>query len=80
MRVIITCNVLEGDQPIRIRWLVNGEPIDINKYLVDHTPIGDLGSVLVFNRVDQRHNGNYSCVAANEAGDTVFTTPMVVKG
>jgi len=80
MRVIITCSILEGDQPIKLFWLFDGQPIDFVYLDVEEISMGDMGSSLLFRRVDQKHNGLYTCLAKNSAGNTTHSAKMIVKG
>lgn len=75
MRIIITCNVLTGDPPIRIDWLhtphnsntaklilfnnVNGKLLSNNN--LERSDISEVGSSLVFRQVDTSHRGHYTC-------------------
>ncbi|XP_067138856.1 cell adhesion molecule Dscam1-like [Centruroides vittatus] len=79
MRVIATCNVLTGDPPITIRWLKDEFPLNRESLNVEESSLRDFGSSLVFNSVGRSHNGNYTCVASNEAGTTNYTAAMVVN-
>ena len=93
MRIIITCNVLTGDPPIRIDWLhtphnsntakliifnnVNGKLLSNNN--LERSDISEVGSSLVFRQVDTSHRGHYTCKASNEAGEDQYTALMTVK-
>ncbi|GIZ02805.1 down syndrome cell adhesion molecule-like protein Dscam2 [Caerostris extrusa] len=46
----------------------------------DESSMGHLGSALVFNSVGRSHNGNYTCLAENAAGESNFTATMLVNG
>lgn len=47
---------------------------------IDESSMGHLGSSLVFNSVGRSHNGNYTCLAENSAGESNFTATMLVNG
>lgn len=40
----------------------------------------DLGSSLLFRRVQQAHSGNYTCMATNHHGSSSYSSIMTVKG
>ncbi|GFY37812.1 down syndrome cell adhesion molecule-like protein [Trichonephila inaurata madagascariensis] len=78
--VIVTCSVLTGDPPITIRWLKDGMTLNKKMLNIDESSMGHLGSALVFNSVGRSHNGNYTCMAENAAGESNFTATMLVNG
>ncbi|GIY81509.1 down syndrome cell adhesion molecule-like protein 1 [Caerostris darwini] len=78
--VIVTCSVLTGDPPITIRWLKDGMTLNKKMLNIDESSMGHLGSALVFNSVGRSHNGNYTCLAENAAGESNFTATMLVNG
>ena len=79
MRIIITCNVLTGDPPIKIDWLhtphnsndpqlivfnnINGKLLSNNN--LERSDISEVGSSLVFRQVDTTHRGSYTCRVSN---------------
>ncbi|CAL1268419.1 unnamed protein product [Larinioides sclopetarius] len=77
--VIVTCSVLTGDPPITIRWLKDGMTLNKKMLNIDESSMGHLGSALVFNSVGRSHNGNYTCLAENAAGESNFTATMLVN-
>lgn len=80
MHVIVTCSVLTGDPPITIRWLKDGMTLNKKMLNIEESSMGHLGSALVFNSVGRSHNGNYTCLAENLAGESNFTATMLVNG
>ena len=80
MHVIITCSILTGDPPISIRWLKDGMTLNKKMLNIEESSMGHLGSSLIFNSVGRSHNGNYTCLAENKAGETNFSAPMQVNG
>uniref|UniRef100_A0A8D9BPB9 Down syndrome cell adhesion molecule-like protein Dscam2 n=2 Tax=Cacopsylla melanoneura TaxID=428564 RepID=A0A8D9BPB9_9HEMI len=75
----VSCLVSEGDAPIQITWnFANAEiPKDFG---VDVQKMGKRGSALIFESADARHRGNYTCLAANSAATTQYTTVLNVHG
>ncbi|XP_050693558.1 cell adhesion molecule Dscam2-like isoform X6 [Eriocheir sinensis] len=47
--------------------------------LISVTQLGDRFSVLKFSPLCPRHSGNYTCVAANLAGSTMYTDALIVR-
>lgn len=65
--------------PIKFAWFLNQK--QINEIL--NLNIGAFGkktSVLGIDSVSEEHAGNYTCVASNKAGQTAFTSELVVQG
>lgn len=48
--------------------------------LVSVNKLGDRFSLLKFTPLCPRHSGNYTCVAANVAGSTMYTDALIVRG
>lgn len=78
-RAGVACVVSAGDEPIHIKWLKDGSPLDIQS-LGAKVVTADFTSSLSFARVTSRHRGNYSCVAHNPASSVSFSTQMLVQG
>lgn len=87
MRIIVTCNVLTGDPPIRIDWLHNNRTIRfesingrfLNNHSLERSDISEVGSSLVFRQVQASHRGLYTCRASNAAGEDQYSAMMTVK-
>ncbi|KAI4491203.1 hypothetical protein M0802_010299 [Mischocyttarus mexicanus] len=77
-RVHVTCVVSEGDSPMKITWLKDGKPLEL-KEATTHQ-IGDFDLALRIQRASTAHNGNYTCVASNEAAKTSRTASLKVHG
>lgn len=48
--------------------------------LMSVSQLGDRYSLLKFTPLCPRHSGNYTCVAANLAGSTMYTDALIVRG
>ncbi|XP_022656487.1 Down syndrome cell adhesion molecule-like protein Dscam2 isoform X2 [Varroa jacobsoni] len=72
------CIVSDGDLPIRIAWLKDGQPLP-SSLKASISAANDYTSFLSFTSVDQLHSGNYTCVATNPAAASNYTAPMVVQ-
>ncbi|KAI5709459.1 hypothetical protein M8J75_000409 [Diaphorina citri] len=73
----VSCLVSEGDAPIRISWQFANTDIP-DDFGVEIANLGKRGSALIFESADARHRGNYTCLAANSAATTQFTTVLNV--
>lgn len=74
-----TCSVSKGDLPLNITWFFNNRPMstveDVTVSLVN-TRL----SALSIESVHADHAGNYTCIAANRAGTTSYSTTLNVNG
>lgn len=77
--VSATCTVKKGDLPIQISWLHNGFRVMTNDGIVINR-MGQRISTLSIESVRDRHRGNFTCVAKNDAGYTDLTVDLSVKG
>ena len=87
MRTRIYCNVAQGDQPVQLRWFKDGQAIEAASPFAVSVPgvrtrlIDEFSLALVIeNLASASHNGNYSCVASNEAASVSHTATLVVNG
>ena len=79
MRAGITCFITDGDLPITIQWLKDGEPIASHMDVTTNT-LNEFTSTLAINSIKPRNNGNYTCVARNTAALTNYTAQLLVNG
>ncbi|KAH8025847.1 hypothetical protein HPB51_012879 [Rhipicephalus microplus] len=80
MRAIVTCSVLEGDSPVRIRWLRDGAPLAPDGRDVKVESSNEFSSTLFIKEVGFNHRGEYTCVASNSAASANYSSNMVVNG
>lgn len=77
--VTTPCSVIEGDHPLRLKWLFDDEPIKPRSGVtVFH--IGERSAILSIASVAHNHAGNYTCVAENEAGIHYHTSTLIING
>ncbi|KAJ8967482.1 hypothetical protein NQ314_002796 [Rhamnusium bicolor] len=76
--VTVQCNLQSGDMPVKFSWMLNGEPIKKSDGYNVYT-FGKKTSVLGIDSIFEIHSGNYTCLAANKAGLSTFTTALTVK-
>ncbi|KAL3194739.1 hypothetical protein MRX96_045945 [Rhipicephalus microplus] len=79
MRAIVTCSVLEGDSPVRIRWLKDSAPVAPDGRNVKVESSNEYSSTLFIKQVGYRHRGEYTCVASNLAASANYSSNMVVN-
>ncbi|XP_063893550.1 cell adhesion molecule Dscam1 isoform X19 [Helicoverpa armigera] len=76
--VTTPCSVIEGDHPLRLKWLFDNEPIKPRSGVtVFH--IGERSAILSIASVAHNHAGNYTCVAENEAGVHYHTSTLIIN-
>ncbi|CAM1294542.1 Dscam (predicted) [Pycnogonum litorale] len=73
----LMCSAIRGDPPITFRWKFNGRPLPDNLGLMV-TKHSDL-SLLMIPSVGIVHQGNYTCLALNNAGNSTKTITVTVK-
>uniref|UniRef100_A0A182K8V3 Ig-like domain-containing protein n=1 Tax=Anopheles christyi TaxID=43041 RepID=A0A182K8V3_9DIPT len=73
----VSCIVTKGDTPIDISWLYNGRRITTNDGVLIMRS-GHKASMLTIELVQSRHAGNYTCHAANRAGEVTHTSLLQV--
>lgn len=69
----------EGDLPISIKWIFNGEEVQSDND-ISISKIGKRNSVLTIEPVDAKHAGNYTCFARNDVGYTEYSSELSVIG
>ena len=79
MRAQSTCFIQEGDQPIEISWLKNGQSFDEGSGLRT-SRLDDFTSILVIEKAAAHDSANYTCVATNSARMTTSSAELSVSG
>lgn len=77
--VQLTCHVSKGDLPLSIKWLHNDRPLYTHVGAMA-SKIGDRIGLLTIASVKDDNAGIYTCIASNTAGQTNFTTELLVNG
>lgn len=75
----LQCTVSHGDQPLNISWQLNDKPM-MPSATVTVSRVTARVSLLTIEPVLAVHIGNYTCLAANEAGSTDHTSQLLVNG
>ncbi|CAK1600970.1 unnamed protein product [Parnassius mnemosyne] len=76
--VTTPCSVIEGDHPLHLRWLFDDEPIKPRSGVTVFN-IGERSAILSIGSVSDKHAGNYTCVAENEAGTHSHTSTLIIN-
>lgn len=75
----LTCTVQAGDFPLNFTWLLNG--IEVSDSLdISVSNVGKRSTFLTIESVQAIHAGIYTCVAANQAGISQYSTELKVNG
>ncbi|XP_030433359.1 Down syndrome cell adhesion molecule isoform X4 [Gopherus evgoodei] len=76
-RVFVPCVVVSGDLPITITWQKDGRPIPASLGVtIDN--IDFTSSLRIFN-LSLVHNGNYTCIARNDAAAVERQSQLIVR-
>lgn len=85
MRIMLTCSVVEGDSPVLIHFLKDGEPIHdthstsaLRRIKLDVT--NEFSATLYISSVIAEDSGNYTCIASNMAAVTTYSIVVKVNG
>lgn len=71
--------VATGDLPLDIEWRLNEKNV-VNYPEVSVSKAGKRSSMLTIESVSYLNAGNYTCQATNSAGESVYTTELLVNG
>lgn len=77
--VTAPCSVVQGDHPLQLRWLFDGEPIKPRSGVTVFN-IGERSAILSIPSVSHGHAGNYTCAAENAAGSDSHTSMLIING
>ncbi|XP_035770965.1 Down syndrome cell adhesion molecule a [Neolamprologus brichardi] len=76
-RVFVPCVVMSGDQPVFITWQKDGRPIPASLGVtIDNI---DFTSSLRISNLTLMHNGNYTCIARNQAAAVEHRSELIVR-
>ncbi|KAG5309252.1 DSCL protein, partial [Acromyrmex insinuator] len=76
--VTVPCAVVEGDQPLQLRWTLNGHAISPHSG-ISIVDLGGRGAILSIGSVQATHAGTYTCVAENLAGRHELSADLIVN-
>lgn len=80
--VQLTCIASRGATPIRFDWQLNGRAVHDDDDDTDATQatVGEHTSLLLINKAQAHHAGNYSCRASNHVGVAQRQATLIVNG
>lgn len=80
--VQLTCIASRGATPIRFEWRLNERPLHDDDEESDATQatVGEHTSLLLINKAQAHHAGNYSCRASNHVGVAQRHALLTVNG
>ncbi|XP_014598814.1 PREDICTED: Down syndrome cell adhesion molecule-like protein Dscam2 isoform X28 [Polistes canadensis] len=76
--VTVPCAVIEGDQPLKLRWTLNGHEISPHSG-ISVLDLGGRGVILSIGSVQAAHAGTYTCIAENLAGRHELSDDLIVN-
>ncbi|XP_076173904.1 Down syndrome cell adhesion molecule 1 isoform X41 [Ptiloglossa arizonensis] len=76
--VTVPCAVIEGDQPLKLRWTLNGHAISPHSG-ISIVDLGGRGAILSIGSVQATHAGTYTCIAENPAGRHELSADLIVN-
>lgn len=76
----VQCMVNKGDLPINITWFLNGDRLINNDNFVTISRLNSRTSSLNIDILNDRHRGDYKCVARNNAGQVEHETTLFING
>ncbi|XP_035731508.1 Down syndrome cell adhesion molecule-like protein Dscam2 isoform X35 [Vespa mandarinia] len=76
--VTVPCAVVEGDQPLKLRWTLNGHEISPHSG-ISVLDLGGRGAILSIGSVLETHAGTYTCIAENHAGRHELSSDLIVN-
>jgi hypothetical protein len=77
--VQIVCIVTQGDEPLSIKWSLQGDTVSSEPELTT-AALGTRTSMLTIQSVGYRHSGTYTCSASNKAGSMSQGVELKVNG
>ncbi|XP_066972085.1 cell adhesion molecule Dscam1 [Macrobrachium rosenbergii] len=77
-RASLTCQILEGDLPVTFSWEKDGGPVPVYDGVTTRL-LDDYQMQLVIDRISSRHNGEYTCLASNQAATRSYTAKLTVN-
>ncbi|XP_049290913.1 Down syndrome cell adhesion molecule-like protein Dscam2 isoform X20 [Anopheles funestus] len=78
---LIYCSITSGDFPIKIEWYLNEVAVDQLDpfYNINQADFGKKAKALSIDGVNERHVGNYTCRATNQAEVATFSAILNVN-
>lgn len=77
--ITVPCAVVEGDQPLKLHWILNSHVISPHSG-ISVLDLGGRGAILSIGSVQASHAGTYTCIAENIAGRHELSAELIVNG
>lgn len=75
----VQCTILDGDYPVQVEWLLNGEPAG-RMADISIVKLGKRVTALTVDSVGGHHRGTFTCRVTNEAGRVEQSAVLFVNG
>ena len=76
----VSCVVSSGDLPLQITWSLQGVSVQGGSEIgISTAPMGLRASFLSIQSVSSQHSGMYTCTARNSAGNSSYSTTLIVS-
>ena len=76
----LQCSILQGDLPLTLSWLFNGDPIPATHPEISTAMFGKRATMLSIDAVSGNHAGNFTCEGKNAAGKASYMAELIVNG
>lgn len=76
----IQCMIVKGDQPVQIRWTLNGNPVVTGERGLNVVRMSPRLSSLSIESISGEHRGIFKCFVSNAAGTEEFSSELKVNG
>lgn len=76
----IQCMIVKGDQPVEIRWTLNGNPVVTGENGLNVVRMSSRLSSLSIESIGSEHRGMFKCSASNAAGTEESWSELKVNG
>ncbi|XP_051153601.1 cell adhesion molecule Dscam2 isoform X26 [Leptopilina boulardi] len=76
--ITVPCAVVEGDQPLKLHWILNSHVISPHSG-ISVLDLGGRGAILSIGSVQASHAGTYTCIAENIAGRHELSAELIVN-
>ena len=79
----VSCAISSGDLPLTITWSLQGRGVAVqggSESGIMTAPMGQRASFLSIQSVGSQHSGTYTCTARNSAGNSSYSTNLMVNG
>lgn len=72
----LQCVVLMGNPQPTLRWVKGGKVVETN----DNHFVRDLDGGIIITDIQEKHEGEYTCIASNVGGNATYIVRIDVQG